>query len=103
MSSREFSENPNKEIKNIFKNLLPKRIINQFLNYCSISGEKKANQLTREETNEIFKSLSILKNKKINAAIVYKNQDIKDVTPFHLEQYKKEKEAFLSWIEDFEY
>ena len=46
---REFSANPNKEIKNIFKNLLPKRIINQFLNYCSISGEKKANQITKNE------------------------------------------------------
>jgi len=54
---REFSENPNKEIKNIFKNLLPKRIINQFLNYCSISGEKKANQITKTERKILVSGL----------------------------------------------
>ncbi|MCD6396871.1 MAG: aminoacetone oxidase family FAD-binding enzyme, partial [Spirochaetaceae bacterium] len=54
---REFSENPNREIKNIFKNLLPKGIINQFLNYCSISGEKKANQITKRERSILVSKL----------------------------------------------
>jgi len=46
---RELKENANKHIKNIFKNLLPAGMIEVFLQYAGIDGEKRANQVTKED------------------------------------------------------
>ena len=55
---REFKQAPNKELKTIFANLLPKRLIEEFLNYIKIDGKLKANQITRFQRNKIIKGLT---------------------------------------------
>ena len=54
---REFNANPRKSIKNIFKNLLPRGIIRRFLEYCGVSGDKGASQITAQERKRLIKSL----------------------------------------------
>ena len=54
---REFKANPRKSIKNIFKNLLPRGIIRRFLEYCGVSGDKGASQITAQERKKLIKSL----------------------------------------------
>ena len=54
---REFKENSNKDLKNIFKDLLPNRLIEEFLRYSGINGEKKGNQVMKEEREKIVKNL----------------------------------------------
>ncbi|HRR95911.1 MAG TPA: NAD(P)/FAD-dependent oxidoreductase, partial [Candidatus Ratteibacteria bacterium] len=54
---REFFSNPNKEIKNVFKNLLPNKMIEEFLYQCGIMTEKKANQITKEERKILVSNL----------------------------------------------
>ncbi|MGB9677024.1 MAG: NAD(P)/FAD-dependent oxidoreductase [Candidatus Ratteibacteria bacterium] len=46
---REIKENSNKILKNLFKNLLPSGLIDEFLKIAGIDGEKKANQITKKE------------------------------------------------------
>ncbi|MCD6082822.1 NAD(P)/FAD-dependent oxidoreductase [Candidatus Aerophobetes bacterium] len=55
---REFKQAPNKELKTIFANLLPKRLIEEFLNYIKIDGKLRANQITRFQRNKIIKGLT---------------------------------------------
>lgn len=57
---REMLDNSNKHLKNIFKNLMPERLISGFLKYAEIDGEKRANQVTREERTRIGGALSNL-------------------------------------------
>jgi len=54
---REIKENPNKILKNLFKNLLPSGIILEFLKYSNIDPEKRVNQLTKEERKILVNSL----------------------------------------------
>ena len=54
---REIKENPNKILKNLFKNLLPSGIIPEFLKYSNIDSEKRVNQLTKEERKILVNSL----------------------------------------------
>lgn len=54
---RELRENSNKQIKNMFKNLLPEGLISVFLQYAGIDGEKQANQVTKEERTKILEAL----------------------------------------------
>ncbi|MFH1901782.1 MAG: NAD(P)/FAD-dependent oxidoreductase [Candidatus Omnitrophota bacterium] len=54
---REFTANSKKSIKNIFKNLLPQGIIQRFLEYCSVNGNKTASQITTEERKKLINGL----------------------------------------------
>ena len=54
---REFKANPRKNIKNIFKNILPQGIITRFLEYCGIDGNKNASQITAEERKRLTDGL----------------------------------------------
>lgn len=54
---REFKANSGKSIKNIFKNLLPYGIIQRFLEYCGIDGNRSANQITSEERERLIRGL----------------------------------------------
>ncbi len=54
---REFKANPRKSIKNIFKNLLPQGIIRRFLEYCGVSQDKGASQITAQERKSLIKGL----------------------------------------------
>lgn len=59
---REFSENNNKDLKNIMGALLPNKMIDVFIKLSGISPDKKANQITKEERTVI---IGLLKNLKI--------------------------------------
>ncbi|MCM8766690.1 MAG: NAD(P)/FAD-dependent oxidoreductase [Candidatus Omnitrophica bacterium] len=54
---REIKENQNKILKNLFKNLLPSGLINEFLKTAQIDLEKKANQITKQERKILVKNL----------------------------------------------
>ena len=54
---REFASNTKKSVKNIFRNLLPKNIIDRFLQYCAIDEKKTASQVTSEERKKIIQAL----------------------------------------------
>lgn len=54
---REIKENPNKSLKNIFKNLLPSRIVEEFLKISNVNPEKKGHQLLKEERKNIIEKL----------------------------------------------
>ncbi|MCS7181238.1 MAG: NAD(P)/FAD-dependent oxidoreductase [bacterium] len=54
---REIKENPNKILKNLFKNLLPSGLIDEFLKQSGLEGEKKVNQITRDERKIIVEKL----------------------------------------------
>jgi predicted Rossmann fold flavoprotein len=54
---REFSGAPNKAVKNIFRNLLPARLVDEFLKVSGVDGDKKANQVTRPERGRIASML----------------------------------------------
>ncbi len=54
---RELKANSNKQLKNLLKNILPAGLIAPFLQYAGITGEKQANQCTKEERTRITKSL----------------------------------------------
>ncbi|MEA3305960.1 MAG: NAD(P)/FAD-dependent oxidoreductase, partial [Candidatus Omnitrophota bacterium] len=58
---REFKANPGKSIKNIFKNFLPQGIIKRFLEYCAISRDKSASQVTTGERKRLVEGLFGLK------------------------------------------
>ncbi|MCM8786380.1 MAG: NAD(P)/FAD-dependent oxidoreductase [Candidatus Omnitrophica bacterium] len=54
---REIKENQNKILKNLFKNLLPSGLINQFLKISGVEEEKRANQITKQERKILIKNL----------------------------------------------
>ena len=55
---REFSNGPNKSVGNIFINLLPKKLIDEFLAVCDIEPSRKANSVTKEERKRIVERLT---------------------------------------------
>jgi len=62
---REFKENPDTNIGNLFKSLLPKRMVPLFLRITKIARDKKANQITLSERREL---ISLLKNFRLKIA-----------------------------------
>ncbi|MCM8780100.1 MAG: NAD(P)/FAD-dependent oxidoreductase [Candidatus Omnitrophica bacterium] len=88
---REFNSCPNKTLKNIFVELLPRKFIIEFLKYCNIDGNIKANQVTKEMRQRLIKSLfdfklSIIKARPIEEAIVTRGGvDTKEINPQTME------------------
>jgi hypothetical protein len=58
---REFGENHNKAVKNIWDSMLPKKMIPVYLDYCGIDGEKKVNSITKEERSVLIQGLKAFK------------------------------------------
>jgi len=54
---REFGAAPKRNVKSIFKSLLPQNMIDAFLQYCSLDGERKASQVTAKERKSLIKGL----------------------------------------------
>ncbi len=54
---RELKENSKKMMKNLFKNLMPEGLIQPFMEYAGIDGDRQANQCTREERTKILEAL----------------------------------------------
>lgn len=88
---RDFSENQNKNIENVLKSLLPKDLIAYILEDAKISGDKKVNQITREERENLIKTIKNFKLNfdgfdDINRAIVTSGGiDVKDIDPKTME------------------
>ena len=58
---RDFNNNQNKNIENVLKLLLPQDLIFYILNYANIRGDKKINQITKEERDILIKSIKNFK------------------------------------------
>jgi len=54
---REFDYFPGKKLKNIFRDLLPKRLIRNFLIYTKVPEDIRANQVTREMRKKLVDAL----------------------------------------------
>ncbi len=54
---RDFSELSNKQIKNSFEKLLPRKMIEPFIEILNINPEKRVNEVTREERKRIVNTL----------------------------------------------
>ena len=88
---RDFNENQNKNIENVLKSLLPRDLIDYILKDTKISGDKKVNQITREERENLIKTIKNFKLNfdgfdDINRAIVTSGGiDVKDIDPKTME------------------
>lgn len=54
---RDFEKNSNKDFSNALYDLLPKKMIDVFIERCAIPLDKKVNNITREERSRILKML----------------------------------------------
>lgn len=88
---RDFNENQNKNIENVLKSLLPRDLIDYILKDAKIYGDKKVNQITREERENLIKTIKNFKLifdgfDDINRAIVTSGGiDVKDIDPKTME------------------
>lgn len=88
---RDFAENPNKDFINCLGGLLPRKMIPVFARKCKIRNDKKVNQLTKEERQQIIKLLknfeiSIDGFRPIDEAIVTSGGiNVKEITPKSME------------------
>lgn len=88
---RDFNENQNKNIENVLKSLLPRDLIDYILKDAKIYGDKKVNQITREERENLIKTIKNFKLNfygfdDINRAIVTSGGiDVKDIDPKTME------------------
>lgn len=88
---RDFDENQNKNLENVMKNLLPRDLIPYVLDEAKIPGDKKVNQITKEEREELVKTIKNFKLRfdsldDINRAIVTSGGiDVKDLDPKTME------------------
>lgn len=54
---RELLENSNKQLKTILKKLMPEALVPGFLKYAGLDGEKRANQVTKDERMKVYQAL----------------------------------------------
>lgn len=72
---REFLIRPGVALKNIFTELLPRRLVEEFLEYCGCDTAKKANQVTKQERKTFVDRLfdfrfQIIRTRSIKDAII---------------------------------
>ncbi len=88
---REFSKNPNRTLKNVLKELLPAKMVDDFIGYCALEGEKKSHQITVKERHRIAESLMdirfcVRKTGPIEEAIVTRGGvDTREIDPKTME------------------
>lgn len=88
---RDFSENLNKNIENVLKSLLPRDLISYILDAAKIYPDKKVNQITKEERENLIKTIKNFKLifdgfDDINRAIVTSGGiDVKNIDPKTME------------------
>jgi hypothetical protein len=88
---RELKANPKANIKNVLKNLLPKRMIEVFLDIAGVARERKANQITQQERKKLVEllkgwRLNITKTRPIEEAMVTRGGiSLKEVNPRTME------------------
>lgn len=88
---REFKLNPRKSIKNTLKALLPKRLVDVFMDIAKILPDKKVSQITQKERESLvslFKAmrLDITKSRPIDEAMITRGGiSLKDINPRTME------------------
>jgi len=88
---REFKLNPKKTIKNTLKALLPKRLVDVFIDIAKIVPDKKVSQITQKERESLvslFKAmrLDITKSRPIAEAMITRGGvSLKDINPRTME------------------
>ncbi len=105
---RDFHENQNKNLENVMKSLLPKDLILYVLETAGISGEKKVNQITKEDRESLVKTIKNFELKfdsldDINRAIVTSGGvDVKDIDPKTMESKKVKGLYFIGEVLDLD-
>ena len=88
---REFKLNPRKSIKNTLKALLPKRLVDVFIDIAKILPDKKVSQITQKERESLvslFKAmrLDITRARPIDEAMITRGGiSLKDINPRTME------------------
>jgi len=88
---REFKLNSKKTIKNTLKALLPKRLVDVFIDLAKIVADKKVSQITKEERESLvslFKAmrLDVIKPRPIGEAMITRGGiSLKDINPRTME------------------
>ena len=84
---REFKVNPRKGLKNILKDLLPKRLIVIFMDMLGVPADKKASQVTQDERRRLIAllkawRLDIVKSAPLDDAMITRGGvSLKDINP----------------------
>lgn len=105
---RDFEENQNKNLENVMKSLLPRDLIIYVLESAGISGEKKVNQITKEEREGLVRTIKNFGLKfdsldDIDRAIVTSGGvDVKDIDPKTMESKKVSGLYFIGEVLDLD-
>lgn len=105
---RDFHENQNKNIENVMKSLLPRDLISYVLEGAGISGDKKVNQITKEDREGLVKTIKNFELKfdsldDIDRAIVTSGGvDVKDIDPKTMESKKVKGLYFIGEVLDLD-
>ena len=105
---RDFEDNQNKNIENVMRNLLPRDLIAYILDSAKIPGDKKINQITKEEREELVKTIKNFKLifaslDDIDRAIVTSGGiDVKDIDPKTMESKLVKSLYFIGEVMDLD-
>lgn len=105
---RDFHENQNKNLENVMKSLLPRDLIIYVLESAGISGDKKVNQITKEDRESLVKTIKNFELKfdsmdDIDRAIVTSGGvDVKDIDPKTMESKKVSGLYFIGEVLDLD-
>ena len=105
---RDFGENQNKNIENVLKSLLPRDLILYVLEVANIDKDKKVNQITREERENLVETIKNFELKfdsldDINRAIITSGGvDISEIEPRTMESKKVHGLYFIGEVLDLD-
>lgn len=105
---RDFLENQNKNLENVMKSLLPRDLIIYVLESAGISGDKKVNQITKEDRERLVRTIKNFSLKfdsldDIDRAIVTSGGvDVKDIDPKTMESKKVSGIYFIGEVLDLD-
>lgn len=105
---RDFHENQNKNLENVMKSLLPRDLIIYVLEDAGISGDKKVNQITKEDRESLVRTIKNFGLKfdsldDIDRAIVTSGGvDVKDIDPKTMESKKVSGLYFIGEVLDLD-
>lgn len=105
---RDFGENRNKNIENVLKSLLPRDLILYVLEVADIDKDKKVNQITREERENLVETIKNFELKfdsldDINRAIITSGGiDVSEIEPRTMESKKVPGLYFVGEVLDLD-
>lgn len=105
---RDFGENQNKNIENVLKSLLPRDLILYILEVADIDKDKKVNQITRKERENLVETIKNFELKfdsldDINRAIITSGGvDVSEIEPRTMESKKVTGLYFVGEVLDLD-